>query len=64
MMLAKLLSWWKAGAATTTVVAIGLAVAGGLDVSSGLDVPEAGTAQQDPDRTDFAEVALRVEGMT
>ena len=60
----KLPTWWKVGAATLVVVAMGLAVAGGFGVSSGPDVPDAEPAREDLVRTGSAEVALRVEGMT
>ena len=60
----KLPAWWKVGAATLVVVAMGLAVAGGFGVSSGLDVPDAEPTREDLVRTGSAEVALRVEGMT
>ena len=60
----KLPAWWKVGAATFVVVAMGLAVAGGFGVSSGPDVPDAEPTREDLVRTGSAEVALRVEGMT
>ena len=58
MMMTKLLTWWKVGAATLVVVATGLALAGGLDVE------DAESTRQNQDGAGLATVVVRVEGMT